>query len=141
MRQFNDDGGQYEIKGMSGANVQHGTDKPHMAMATLPMPINTEVIPSLYLITIISRWISFDCPFLSKISIMFPSTVLVLFSIALGISATAVDLHHQSPANPFTLGFFGTPEIRDSINLKVKGKVKFTISYLCEHTKEHTNVY
>lgn len=140
MRQFNDKGGQYEIRGMSGTNAQHSTAEPHMA--TLPMPIKTEAIPSLYLVTIISHWISSNCPFLSRIStIMFPSTVLVLSSIALGISATAADLHHHSLANPFTLGFFGTPEIRDSINLKVKGKVKFTISYLCEHTKEPTNVY
>lgn len=66
---------------------------------------------------------------------MIPSTLLLLSSIALGISATAVDSHHQSPANSLTLGFFGTPEIRDSIHLKVKGKVSFTISYFCRQVK------
>ncbi|KFX98243.1 hypothetical protein V490_02393 [Pseudogymnoascus sp. VKM F-3557] len=60
---------------------------------------------------------------------MIPSTLLLLSSIALGISATAVDSHHQSPAkNSLTLGFFGTSEIRDSIHLKVKGKIPRWVS-------------
>lgn len=66
----------------------------------------------------------------SQISIMLPSTLLVLSSVALGISGTAVDLHHHSPENPITLGFFGTPEIRDSINLKVKGKVNSAFMFV-----------
>ncbi|OBT71104.1 hypothetical protein VF21_09515 [Pseudogymnoascus sp. 05NY08] len=69
MRQFNDKGGQYEIRGMTGAKVQHYTDWA-------------------------SNW---------KAS-------------------------NTYKANPFTLGFFGTPEIRDSINLKVKGKIPHWVS-------------
>jgi hypothetical protein len=131
MRQFNDKGGQYETRGMIGAKVQHYTDwaSNRKSSNTYKGEGNSQYFSSRH--NQLLNW--FPLPFLElRISaiivtsaIMITSTFLILSSIALGISATAVNPLHHSPANSFTLGFFGTPEIRDSINLKVKGKVSF----------------
>lgn len=64
---------------------------------------------------------------------------LILSSLALEISATGIDLYKHSPANPFTLGFYGTPETRHPIPLKVKGKVIFEIIYLQKHSNVHVD--
>lgn len=119
MRQFN---------GISGTNIQRyggasdGDSSNTYKGESNPPPLSD------YLDQLLNQ---LQLPLLvSQVSIMFPSTLLVLSSIALGISGTAVDLHHHSPVNPITLGFFGAPEIRDSINLKVKGKVNSNFTFV-----------
>lgn len=133
MRQFSERGGQYEIRRMSGANsVQHNSDELQKGDSSNTYKDESSFPLSVWLTLSVN--VSVALPFLEPhiFIIMVPSTFLILTSIALGINATVVDPHHQSPANPFTLGFFDTPEIRGPINLKVEGKVNFANSYLWE---------